>query len=59
MKIAYIILAYIKTVQLSRLIQKLNHKDVHLYIHIDRKLDFSDFKAEFNQLMRQKKLCHF
>jgi hypothetical protein len=44
MKIAHLILAHSEPLQLSRLIDRLEHKDASFFIHIDAKADIETFK---------------
>ena len=44
MRIAHIILAHKNPNQLLRLINRINHRNADIYIHIDKKVDINEFK---------------
>ncbi len=52
MKVAFLLLAYKDPEQLERLINKLGSDDVHIYIHLDKKIDDRNFKylSELNHV---------
>lgn len=44
MKLAHFILAHNKPEQLCRLVDRLAHPDVYIFIHVDKKADISPFR---------------
>lgn len=56
MKIAYIITAYKNPFQLARLVQRLMHKDVIFYIHIDKSSNIKTFLKELSKISNSKNI---
>lgn len=44
LKLAHLILAHAQPKQLERLINRLQHSDAHIYIHLDQKANFDNFE---------------